>query len=39
MWGRLITCRRSQIGLLNIPIKFRNRPINICRQVANLPYM
>ncbi|HEY6391952.1 MAG TPA: hypothetical protein VIX89_11785, partial [Bryobacteraceae bacterium] len=28
MWGRLVTCRRLQIGLLNIPIKFSNRPIN-----------
>jgi len=38
LWGRLVTCRRLQIGLLNVPTKFSNRPINIGRQVTNLTH-
>jgi len=38
MWGRLVTCGGLQIGLLNIPVKFGNRPINIGRQDTILPY-
>src|SRR5437773_5369474 len=36
--GLIGTCGRLQIGLLNIPIKFSNRPIDIGRQVTNLPH-
>jgi hypothetical protein len=39
LWGGLVTCRRWQIGLLNIPIKFSNKPINIGRRYQPAPHV